>query len=116
MRLNSTQFSHYSLSLFSDSFLTFPSVDHLEHLSYQLYLRTKRYREHITVKVHGAALALGFGEYFSHGFQHTKALVTNYQFNPIQATPTQPLEGPAPTGLVLLHTLCSIKNLSIRLH
>ena len=26
------------------------------------------------------------------GFQHAKALVTNHQVNPVQATPAQPLE------------------------
>ena len=53
------------------------------------------------------------GEHFTHGFQHTKALITNHEFHPVQATTTQPLEEAASTGLVLLHTFGSAKKLTI---
>ena len=88
-------------------------MDRLEHLCHQLYLGARRDREHIAVKVDGTALVLGFGEYFSHSLQHTKALVANHQFNPIQATATQPLEEAAPAGLVLFHAFGCAKNLTV---
>ena len=61
----------------------------------------------------GTALAFGLGEHFTHGLQHTKALVANHQFDPVQATATQPLEEAAPTGLALLHTSGGAKDLTI---
>ena len=88
-------------------------MDCFEHLGYQLYLGARRDREHIAVKVDRTPLVLGFGEYFSHSLQHTKALVANHQFNSIQAAATQPLEETDPAGLVLFHALGSTKNLTI---
>src|SRR5699024_791417 len=70
-------------------------------------------REHIAVKVDGTALVFGLWEYFSHGFQHTKALVANHQLDSIQATATQPLEEADPAGLVLLHALGGTQNLTV---
>ena len=35
---------------------------------------------------------LDYWEYFSHSLQHTKALVSNHQLDPIQATAAKPLE------------------------
>ena len=61
----------------------------------------------------GTPLILGFREHFSHSLQHTKTFVTNHQFNPIQATATQPLKEVDPAGFVLFHALGSTKNLSV---
>ncbi len=58
-------------------------------------------------------MVFGLGKHFTHGFQHTKALVTNHQFNPIQATATEPLKEINPTGLVFFHTLSCAKNLAV---
>ena len=88
-------------------------MDCLEHLCHQLYLGTRRYGEHIAVKVDSTALVLGFGEYFSHSLQHTKALVANHQFNSIQAAATQPLEETDPAGLVLFHALGGTQNFTV---
>ena len=82
-------------------------MDRLEHLSHQLHLGARRYREHIAVKMDGATLVLGFGEHFSHSLQHTKTLVSNHQLDPVQATATQLLEESGPTGFVLFHALCN---------
>ena len=75
--------SSTTVSLFPGSFLTLLSVDRLEHLSYQLCLGTRCYRENIAVEVDYAPLVCGFWEYFSHSLQHTKTLVTNHRFNSI---------------------------------
>ena len=104
---------HYGFGFPRGGFLTFLGVDRLEYLCHQLYIGAKRYREHIAVKVNGTALVLGFREYFSHSFQHTKALVSNNEFHPIQATAAEPLEEADPTGLVLFHTLGGAKNLAV---
>ena len=50
-------------------------------------------------------MVFGFREHFSHSIQHSKALVVNHQFNPIQATAAEPLEEAEPAGL--------IKNLTV---
>ena len=88
-------------------------MDRLKHLSHVLYLGAGCYGEHIAVKMYRTALKLGFREYFSHSLQHTKAFVTNHQFNPIQTTASQPLEETDPAGFVLLHALGSTKNLTV---
>ena len=88
-------------------------MDCLEHLCHQLHLGARRDREHIAVKVDGAALVLGFGEYFSHSLQHTKTLVANNEFHSVQATAAEPLEEADPTGLVLFHALGGTKNLTV---
>ena len=54
-----------------------------------------------------AALVFGFRKHLSHSLQHTKALVPNDAFYPVQATATEPLEKADPTGLVLFHALGS---------
>ena len=41
------------------------------------------------------------------------SIVPNYQFDPIQATVTKPLEKADPTGLALLHSLDCAKNLTV---
>ena len=58
-------------------------------------------------------MVFGLGKHFAHGFQHTKALVTNHQFNPIQTTATEPLKEINPTGLVFFHALSCAKNLAV---
>ena len=83
-------------------------MDRLEHLGYRLHLGARRCREHVAIKVDGAPLVLGFGEYFSYSLQHTKTLVANHQFNPIQATTAEPLEeadpaSPCPLSCPLRH-------------
>jgi len=55
----------------------------------------------------GTPLVFGLRKHFSHSLQHTKALVPNDAFYPVQATATEPLEKADPTGLVLFHTLGS---------
>ena len=69
--------------------------------------------EKIAVKMDGTPLVFGLRKHFSHGLQHTRTLVANHQFHPIQATATQPLEETDPAGLVLLHTLNSAQNLAV---
>ena len=88
-------------------------MDRLEHFGYQLHLRARCDREHITVKVDGTTLVFGLRKHFSHSFQHAKALVANNELHAIQATAMQPLEETDPAGFVLLHTLGSAKNLTI---
>lgn len=51
-------------------------------------------------------------KYFTYDFQHTKAPVTNHEFHAIQTISAQPLEETDPAGL-LLHALCSAKNLTL---
>lgn len=46
-----------------------------------------------------APLAFGLREHLSHGFQHTQALVADDEFDPVQATASEPLEEADPTGL-----------------
>src|SRR5699024_5644729 len=77
------------------------------------HLGARRDREHIAVKVDGTALVLGFGEYFSHGLQHTKALVSNDEFHTVQTSAAEPLEEADPAGLILFHTLGGAKNLTV---
>ena len=43
---------------------------------------------------------LDYWEYFSHSLQHTKALVSNHQLDPIQATAAKPLEEADPAGFI----------------
>ena len=85
----------------------------VKHLSYQFRLGTRRYREDIAVEVNRTPLVFGLRKHFSHSFQHTKALVTNHQFDPIQTTATQPLEEADPSGLVLLHALGGTQNFMV---
>lgn len=61
----------------------------------------------------GTPLVLGLEKHFVHGFQHTKTLVANNEFHPIQATAMQLLEATNPASLILFHTLCSTQNLTI---
>ena len=103
----STNIDNISFSLFTGGFLALLGVDCLEHLGHLLHLGARRDREHIAVKVDGTPLVFGLRKHFSHSLQHTKALVSNHQLNPVQATATEPLEKADPTGLVLFHTLGS---------
>ena len=112
-QLHGAQFLHHSLGFLSSSLLALLSVDRLKPLGYQLYLGTRRYRENIAVEMDGTPLVLGFGEHFSHSLQHTKALVSNHQLDPVQATATQPLEEADPAGLILFHALGSAQNLAV---
>ena len=48
-----------------------------------------------------------------HIVQHTKAFVTNHQFNPIQTAAAEPLKEIDPTGLVFFHALSCTKNLAV---
>ena len=59
---------------------------------------------------------LDYWEYFSHSLQHTKALVSNHQFDSIQTTATEPLEEADPAGLVLFHAFGGTKNLTVPVH
>ena len=58
-------------------------------------------------------MVFSLGKHFAHGFQHTKALVTNHQFDPIQTTAAEPLKEINPTGLVFFHALSCAKNLAV---
>lgn len=91
-QLHRMQLLHHGVGFLPGSVLAFLGVDCLEHLGYQFYLGAGRDGEHIAVKVYGTTLVLSFWEYFSHSLQHPLALVANHQFDPIQATVTQPLE------------------------
>lgn len=53
-QLHRPQFLHHGFGLFPGSFLALLSVDCLEHLSHQLHLGARRYREHIALKIDGA--------------------------------------------------------------
>ena len=99
-----TEFLYHCFSLLSDRFLTLLGVDRLEHLGYQLHFGARYYGEYVAVEVYGTPLVFGLKQHFIYGLQHTKAFVTNHQFNPVQATATEPLEEADPTGLVLFHT------------
>ena len=44
---------------------------------------------------------------------HTKALVSNHQLDPIQATAAEPLEEADPAGFVLFHAFGGAKNLTV---
>lgn len=61
-------------------------MDCLKHLGYQFGLGAGRHKEHLAIKVNRTPLVFGFREHFSHGLQHTKALVTDYQLNTIQSS------------------------------
>lgn len=108
-----SEFLYHSRSLFSGSSFALLGVDRLEHFGHQLTLERGVTGEHIAVKGYGAALVLGFGEYFSHSLQHTKALVFNNESYAIQVTATQPLEKADPTGLVPFHTRSGTQNLTV---
>ena len=58
-------------------------------------------------------LVLGFREYFFYSLQHTKALVSNHQFDSIQTTAAEPMEEADPAGLVLFHPLGGTKNFTV---
>ena len=81
LQLHRAQLLYYSFGFLPGCFLALLGVDRFEYFCHQLYLGTGRYREDIAVEVDGSVLVLGFGESISHNFQHTKALVTNHQFN-----------------------------------
>ena len=102
-----TEFLHHRFSLLSGRFLALLGMDRLEHLGYQLRLGARCYGEHVAVEVDGTALVFGLRKHFAYGLQHTKAFVTNHQFNPVQATVTQLLEETDPAGFVLLHFIPS---------
>ena len=86
-QLYRAQLLHHGFGFLTGSYFAFLGVDRLEHLCHQLYLGTRRDREYIAVKVDGTPLVLGFGEYFSHGLQHTEALVSNDEFHTVQTRP-----------------------------
>ena len=88
-------------------------MDRLEHLGYQFYLGTRNNGKHIAVKMDCATLVFGVRKHFSHGFQHTQALVPNNEFHAVQSSAFEPLKEIHPTGLVLFHTFGSTKNLSV---
>ena len=44
---------------------------------------------------------------------HTKALVSNHQLDPIQATAAEPLEEADPAGLIFFHSLGCAQNLTV---
>lgn len=112
-QLHRAQLLHHGFGFLPGSFLALLSMDRFEHLCHQLHLGARRYGEHIAVEVHSTPLVLGLWEYFSHSFQHTKAFVSNHQFNPVQAAAAQPLEEADPAGLVLFHPLGGTKNLTV---
>ena len=99
--------------LLAGRFFALLGVDRLEHLSHQLHLGMWCNSKHIPVKVDCTPLIFSLMEHFTHGFQHTKALVTNHQFDPIQTTTTQPLEKADLAGLVFFHALGRTKNLEV---
>ena len=104
-QFHGAQLLHHRLSLFSGSSFAFLNMDCLKDLDCQLHLGTKRYRENIAVEVDRAPLVFGLRKYFSHGLQHTKALVANNESYAVQATATQPLEETDSAGLILFHAL-----------
>ncbi len=59
-----------------------------------------------------AALVFGAREYFTHGLQHSHALVADDELHAIQPSPSEPLEEADPAGLVLLHALGGSQNLA----
>ena len=61
-QFHGTQFLHNRFCLLPCSLFALLSMDRLEHLGHQLYLGTRRYREHVAVKVDSAALVFGFRE------------------------------------------------------
>ena len=109
-----TIFAH-SVGFFPSSFLALLGVNHLEHLGHQLHLGTRYYGENILVKVNCTPLVFCLRKHFTYGFQYTKELVANHQFDPIQVTAMQPLEEADPADLVLLHVIGGAENLSAAL-
>ena len=65
------------------------------------------------IKMNRAALVFGVGKHFSHGFQHSQALVPNNEFYAIQSTALEPLKEIHPTGLVLFHALGRAQDLTV---
>jgi len=71
------------------------------NLGYRLHLGFGNHAEHIAVEMDDAALVFDLRKYFSHGLQHTQALVTDNELHTIQAAAFEPLEKADPTGLIL---------------
>lgn len=78
-----------------------------EHFGYQLDLGLGHNGENIPVKMDETALAFFFWEHFSHGFQHSQALVANDEFYAVQPTTSEPLKEIYPAVLVRFHALSS---------
>ena len=113
LQFHRAQFLHHGFSLLPGCLLALLSMDCLEHFRHQFHLGERCDREHISVKVNDTLLVFGLRKHFSYGLQHIKALVSNNEFYPIQATTTQPLEEVGPAGLVFFHFLGCTKNLPI---
>ena len=112
-QFHGTQFLHHRFCLLPCGLFALLSMDRLEHLGHQLHLGARDSREHIAVKVDDTALVFGLRKYFSHSFQHTKALVPNHQLDPVQATAAQPLKETDPAGLILFHSLGGTQNFTV---
>ena len=73
------------------------------------------YRQQENIKVYICLLYTSFSSlsnlYCSS--THTKALVSNHQLDPIQATAAEPLEEADPAGFVLFHAFGGAKNLTV---
>lgn len=113
LQFHSTKFCHHCRGLLTSRFFVLLGMDGLEHFSDQFHLGFGNHREHVAVKVHHAALVFGLWKHFSHGLQHTKALVPDDEFHAIQAASFEPLEEVDPAGLVFFHSLGSTQNLTI---
>lgn len=100
-----TQFFYHGSDFLTGSFLARLSMDRFGHFGHQLHLGARRCREDITVEVDRIPLVFSFRKHFANGLQHTKAFVSNHQFNSIQTAVTRPLEEADPAGFVLLHAL-----------
>lgn len=86
------QLLNHCFRLLTGGFFALLRMDRLKHFGYQLYFGTRRYGEHIAVKVDGAPLVFVLGEYLVGSLKHTLALIANNQFYTIQSTITQPLK------------------------
>lgn len=59
LELHAAQFFHHGFSFYPGGFLAFLGMNRLKHLGYQLHLRARRHREHITIKMDRTALVFG---------------------------------------------------------
>ena len=81
----STNIDNISFSLFTGGLLAFLGVDRFKHLGHQFYFGARNNGKHIPVKMDRTALVFGVRKYFSHGFQHSQALVADDKFHAIQS-------------------------------
>ncbi len=113
LELHRLQLNHNRFGLLTGGFLTFLSMDCLEHLGHQFHLGTGNHREYIAVKVDRATLVFGLGEDLAYGLQHAQTFIAHNEFYTIQTSAFEPLEEAHPASFVLFHSLGGTQNLTV---